>query len=145
MTRLVSTLSDPVWWFTAVVVGTLIQVVAALILRRLDRKMANLSMAWRNRSEHRRSARAQRVALLKNDQQFLYLALFEEMRYRSRGTNFFLLAVALFVLGGTTALPAWVRPFFLMLGALTLAIGQLAVRQAANLLFEIIDSRDPAA
>jgi hypothetical protein len=145
MTRLLSTLSDPVWWLAVVVVGIVINVVAALILRRLDRQIDNLSKTRRIRSERRRSARAQRVALLRNDQRFLYLTLFEELRYRSRATNFFLSGVFLLVLGGTTTLPPWVRPFCLMLGALAFAIGQLAVRQAANLLFEIIDSSGPVA
>jgi len=144
MSKLTSILSDPVWWFTAVGVGLVISVLANFIFRHLDRQISRRSKTRRIRSERRQNQRTQRVDLLRNDERFLYLTLFEELRYRSRGTNFFLLGVAQLVLAGTTVLPDPARLCLLLLGALTFSIGQLAVRKAAKLLFEIIDSSDPA-
>jgi hypothetical protein len=142
MTKLISALSDPFWWVTAVIVAIVINVVSAFLFRRIDRKIAGLSEAWRIKAERRQKLRGQRVSLLRQDDKFLYLTLFEELRYRSRGTNFFLSAVALFVIAVIIAWPTFIRISFVLLGAVSYAIGQLAVNQAARLLFEVIDSSD---
>lgn len=122
--------------------GITINVVSAFLFRRLDRRIASLSEASRIKSERRQKLRGQRVSLLRQDEKFLSLTLFEELRYRSRGTNFFLSAVALFVIAGMADLPVLLRLPLAFMGAVTYAIGQLAVNQAAKLLFEVIDSSE---
>lgn len=143
MKNLAAVLSDPIWWFTVVVAGLVINVLANFLFRRLDRQLSNLSETRRIQAARRQVARGERVALLRTHDRLLLLSLFEDLRYRSRATIFFIFALALMVVGGQTFLPVWVRAVLFLWAAVIFTIGQLAAREAARILFEVIDSGLP--
>jgi len=143
MKNLASALSDPIWWLTVVVAGLVINVLANFLFRRLDRQLSNLSETRRIQAARRQVARGERVALLRTQDRVLLLSLFEDLRYRSRAAIFFIFALAMMILGAQTFLPVWVRAVLFLWAAVTFTIGQLAAREAARILFEVIDSGLP--
>ncbi len=83
------------WWLSAVVVGVLINLVSALLIRGMDTAGITFSSWMRKRSERKREAFSLSVEFLVRNPRRLQAAYAREARWRARGIH----AIAFGILG----------------------------------------------
>ena len=98
MDEFANSVSSLSWWLGVVVVGIVLNVVAAYLKPRLDKLFSTMSSSWRNRSEKRFSERKRLADELRNDKHQQILILGEETRARIRGIAAFILSLMFLVL-----------------------------------------------
>lgn len=85
MSGLSSDLLSPSWWFTVIVAGLLVNILAAYLKPRLDRVFARFSQRMLQRTEAVQAARAQSIARLRSSSTELVLEAVRETRLRLAG------------------------------------------------------------
>jgi hypothetical protein len=98
------------WWLSVVVVGVTIHLLAAYLKPRLDRFGNWISQKSSARTRARRQALLEAIELLRRDRAARYAAHFEEMRYRLRGLQHFVMAGWFFACGAVLAITSKPRP-----------------------------------
>lgn len=77
MENIINLASKPEWWFSAVLVGVLINLVSTYLKEYLEKVFARITKSRTERSAQRKRYRELRLELLSNSEHELYLALFE--------------------------------------------------------------------
>ncbi len=86
-------LTSPAFWIGAVIVGMLVNIVAAYLKTRLDSTFSLISHRWAERSDKSRLERAARIRFLSSSPNEQMNARFREMRNRIYAIEFFLFSV----------------------------------------------------
>ena len=97
MTDFLSSLSSPSWWLGVVIVGLLINLIAAYLKPRLDRWLGGSSRWWETRTEKRRRARQARIRKLRESQHEQTMAALEALRSALLGVVLLMMAAILAV------------------------------------------------
>ena len=108
MQEIFANLASPAWWFSAIVVALVINLVSAYAKPSTDRLLSKYSAAWRNRSDESRRKFEQRVEILLNSPQALAQASEAEVRSRLRSIHCFAFVIVFLlftvILSGATGL-----------------------------------------
>ncbi len=98
-------LSSPVWWFSAIFVSILINLVSHYLAKGIDGLLSKLSSQWAMRSKQRFSSWNARVQVLKGNRNEQLIVASEESRHRLTAIYFLVFAALLQLLGvGTLAM-----------------------------------------
>jgi len=141
MASLVESLRDPSWWFTVVVAGTVINLVAAFLFRRLDSQIASVSSVWRARSAKRQEERSGRIALLASDSRFRQHWYFYELRCRLRSLSFFIYGLALAAVALSAPNLGPISTVVILLSSVVIVFSLQSFRQAMRALDELHEAR----
>lgn len=87
-------LVDPKWWFSAVVVAVLVNMLSAYLKHPLDRLMRFLGGTYRRHSKRGREHWEGRLELAKSSDRALLVEVAREIRYRSKATLHILVVLA---------------------------------------------------
>jgi hypothetical protein len=68
MNDLIEILSSPIWWFSVVVVGILINLISAYLKSPIDKNLSKVSTWWRQRTEQQKVREQEFINRLINDQ-----------------------------------------------------------------------------
>jgi len=144
MKEIVGALANPLWWFSVVIAGLLINVLAAYLKGFADRLLARYFDTARRGAQEAEVARNGRILELVNDKDALSLAHFAEIRNRLRALNSLLLAATVMLMGTLVGALPVERLFSLtfQLGCLAggpflTALGANSFREAVRQLQEI--------
>jgi hypothetical protein len=94
--RIFTELSNPVWWFSVVLVGIAINVLSSYLRGALDGFFSKSSSWWRNRSEARKKAWEERVDRIVSSIEERNLAIADELRMRLGAIVRLLLSIIIF-------------------------------------------------
>lgn len=87
-------IADPKWWFSAVVVAVLVNMLSAYLKHPLDRVMRFLGSTYRRHSTRGREHWEGRLELAKSSDRALLVEVAREIRYRSKATLHILVVFA---------------------------------------------------
>jgi hypothetical protein len=98
LNEIVTELSKPIWWFSVVVAGIVINLLAAYLKTPLDKTLAGSSSWLRSKSEVRRKAWEARVDWIASSEEARNTEVLLEIRQRLDSINSLLLAIFILVL-----------------------------------------------
>jgi hypothetical protein len=101
MEDMINELTKPVWWFSVIIAGVLVNIGSSYLKSRLDRSLSTTSDWWRQRSASRKEAWAKYIRHLAEPEARIH-ARHLEIRARLQGI-FFLVFGALFTLMGMSS------------------------------------------
>ncbi|MFM2663495.1 hypothetical protein AAFX24_00965 [Vibrio mediterranei] len=84
MEEIINTVSEPVWWFSVVVMGIVINLSSAYIKEPFDRVMSNVSSWWKSKSDKAALKKEEYRTRLASDKEFMLLESMAELRQRHR-------------------------------------------------------------
>jgi len=93
MNELIQTLSSPVWWFSVVIVGILINLVSAYLKSPIDSRLSKISTWWRQRTEQQKAEQEALMNRLANSEHEQVMASFADLRDRLRSQYYLLMGV----------------------------------------------------
>ncbi len=93
MQEIINNIASPAWWFSAILIAILVNLVSAYAKPWTDKVLSHISTAWRNRTERDRQKFNAAVAILVQSPQSLAFAFEEEVRSRLRAIIFYLFVV----------------------------------------------------
>jgi hypothetical protein len=82
MNEIVNELARPVWWFSVVIAGIVINLLSSYLRARLDSALSRASGWWRSRSERRKAAWESKISLISQDTDFKAMHAQREIRLR---------------------------------------------------------------
>lgn len=91
-------ISDPAWWFTTVLVGLLVSVIAAFLRDWISRALASVSSRFRSRLEHQLAETSRLIAAMERTPHLLVIEYFRAL---------YLLLASFALISLTFVLPAW--------------------------------------
>ncbi len=91
-------LVNPSWWFTVVIAGVLVNLIAAYLKTKLDTKLSSISDWWRDRSEKRKEEERLFIEKIKENKVERYKLHFHCVREPILGVYIFLMGI-FFMLG----------------------------------------------
>lgn len=119
MEEFLNNLSSPSWWIGVIIIGIILNLVAAYLKTHLDTRLSRFSKWWRDRSEIRKKERESKIKKLRNNPQEQILFAVSALRFRIRSVHFLTVTIMLFVF--TLDLPIRsLRIFLLAIAALAL-------------------------
>ena len=97
MPEIIASVASPAWWFSAILIALLVNLVSAYAKPWTDNVLSRISVSWGNRTARDREQFRAAVAILVESQQELAAAFENEVRSRLRNIVF-LLFVVMFIL-----------------------------------------------
>lgn len=118
MSKVLDFLNSPAWWLSVVVVGILINLIAAYAKPVIDRAFSILSVSWKMRSQRQQQARMEKINDLRKDVHAQILFAVEELRLRQQITlylifsGFWLVGIVWLTTSEYQYLTKWAAGFF---------------------------------
>jgi hypothetical protein len=139
MRDFLNNLSSTYWWISVVIVGVIINIVSAYLVRKLDPRLSLLSSWWRKRSEAKRDKRKVEIEKLRGNSHEQILIALSEIRQRIRAVVYVLWGIVFLGLGTLydrvslyNPIARIIQTIFLLLGGLAISIAVIIEQQASN-------------
>lgn len=93
MDEIRNSFSSPAWWFSAVFLAIVVNVLSAYLKSPIDKLLSKISTTWRNRNEAARAQYLQKVNEVQNDHELQTAMLLEALSLRSKSNGWLLTVV----------------------------------------------------
>ena len=93
MQEIIGNVASPAWWFSAILIALIVNIVSAYAKPWTDKVLSRISTSWRNRTERNKEKFKAAVEILVQSPQALAAAFEDELRSRLRAIIFFLFVV----------------------------------------------------
>ncbi len=150
MNKILTELSNPVWWFSVVLAGIAINILSSYLRGALDKFFSKSSSWWRNRSEAHKKALEEQIDRIVSNIEDRNLAATDELRMRL-GAIFRLLLSIIFLcfaiffnpyIAQLDFIELWIKLFCFLLFTILLTISLLLWSEATRIEFLLIAAKD---
>ncbi|WP_058119622.1 hypothetical protein [Photobacterium kishitanii] len=136
MEEFFKSLTSPVWWFSVVIVGIFISVIAAYLKEGIDKCLSLLSSAWKLNVERNKEKHLELLRLVDSSDRILILLGLEENRFRLRSMLLYILGIfCLMLIFQWQADPNYVKylPYLNVYGGGTMLASYLYLKKAIKI------------
>ena len=93
MDEILKSFSSPAWWFSAVIVALVINIISSYLKPQFDRFFSSIFISWRNRSSTAKLKYEERVRMVSKDTDLQIIYLLEAVTHRSRSIGWLTVVV----------------------------------------------------
>jgi hypothetical protein len=129
--EIINTVSEPVWWFSVVVMGIVINLSSAYIKEPFDRVMSNVSSWWKSKSDKAALKKEEYRTRLASDKEFMLLESMAELRQRHRSIYSLVWALLVVICVDYLEIDGWFAVFFWAVSAFMVFFSYLTFTHAA--------------